>query len=154
MHINSAAGGEKKNHAHTQVTHWKTNWDTHCHILGGRVRDALRLLKDRWITQSVVCHRARRQEDTKQAAPDCGGILGFFSVKTWTYSMSQMSTQKKRKKTGSKLQEKSKNPNDWVYDIVAALVWPLVDIFENCMLIWRHSGTFHCIKNVGGGQKA
>lgn len=50
--------------AHTH-THWKTNWDTHCHILGGRVRDALRSLKDRWITQSVVCHHARSHQTTR-----------------------------------------------------------------------------------------
>lgn len=101
--------GKKKNHTHTQVTHWETNWDTHCHILGGRVRDALRLLKDRWITQSVVCHRARRQEDTKQAAPDCGGILSFFFLWRPEHTLChKCQLKKEKKKTGSKLPEKVK----------------------------------------------
>lgn len=29
--------------------------------------------------------------------------------------------------------------------IVTTLVWPLVGLSENCMLMWRHGGTFHCV---------
>lgn len=60
----------------------KTNWDSQCHILRERVRDALHLLKDRWIPQSVVCQCAKGQLVTKHRAPECRDLLALCEDQT------------------------------------------------------------------------
>lgn len=72
MHIKQCRRGEKNQTSESL----KTNWDTRCHILRGRERDALLLLKDRWIHQSVVCQCAKGQLVTKHPAPESRDLSG------------------------------------------------------------------------------